>query len=151
MFLVASRPDGSVARPSLRVKTPYIDSEIKVKCDDNGIASIFLTPKESNQTAPDQPDLFIDAMVDDENIHLETTLPRQGGRDMILLRPDRGVYTVGQTMRLQVLSPLRDKEPVFLDIIKNSSDRPHTHNAFRKRLKRALTCRLTTHSQVPWP
>ncbi|MBD3268190.1 hypothetical protein GF373_16115, partial [bacterium] len=43
MFIVASRPDGSVAKPKVDLRSQYIKKQT-VQCDENGIASVFITP-----------------------------------------------------------------------------------------------------------
>ncbi|RJP19071.1 MAG: hypothetical protein C4527_28085 [Candidatus Omnitrophota bacterium] len=118
VYLVASRPDGSVAKPKLAVSSKYLDKDVDLTCDENGIATVTLKP---NPSAPAHPDLPIVRIVaDDEGktFTIDKELPQSSDLERILLRPDKGVYTVGHTMQLMILSPLRN-ETVFLDVIKN--------------------------------
>ncbi|MEW6238167.1 MAG: alpha-2-macroglobulin family protein [Candidatus Omnitrophota bacterium] len=121
VFLVASRPDGSVAKPTLTVQSRYLQSGVKVDCDDNGIASIILTPTPGeNVYRPELPPLRLFAEIDGKKITLDKNLPFSNPEERILLRPDKGVYSLGEEMKLQAMAPFPDKEPVFLDIVKNN-------------------------------
>ncbi|MDX9753226.1 MAG: alpha-2-macroglobulin family protein, partial [bacterium] len=134
IFLVASRPDGSVATPRLRVQSRFfetppamsqvqnvarmpLEKEYEITCDENGIATVSLfatTEAESIQT----PDLRLTALDGDKTIQIDHSLPRADTLETILLRPDKGVYRVGESMRVDVFAPGHADGTVFVDIIK---------------------------------
>ena len=80
VYLVASYPDGSVAKPKLRVDSNYFVAHKDVTCDENGFATIVLTPSDSiqnfeespviqnvmNVPRPKIPLLLIDAVLDED-------------------------------------------------------------------------------------
>ncbi|HQH73560.1 MAG TPA: MG2 domain-containing protein, partial [bacterium] len=131
IFLVASHPDGSVAKPKLRVDSRFLTKAVELQCDENGIASVTLIPQaaETNTSAPmtqnvaiprpDMPVLNITAEEDGRRAVMVKDLESENAAESLLLRVDKGIYTVGQAMNLTVLSPTFRKETAFLDIIKN--------------------------------
>ncbi len=131
IFLVASHPDGSVAQPKLRVDSRFLPKSVELQCDENGIASLMLIPQavDAHPSAPmtqnvaiprpDMPVLTITAEEDGRRAVLVKDLETESAAESLLLRVDKGVYTVGQAINLTVLSPAFQRETVFLDIIKN--------------------------------
>jgi uncharacterized protein YfaS (alpha-2-macroglobulin family) len=116
IFVVASRPDGSVVSPELTVSTPDQEQRFTLECDENGLATMYLTPKKGQS----EFELIVRAEMDGKKIDMKKPLTIDQGEEQILLRPDRGIYTVGDTMQIQVFSPASGKMPVFLDIMKNN-------------------------------
>ncbi|MBI1386896.1 MAG: hypothetical protein GC154_00425 [bacterium] len=114
VYLVASYPDGSVAKPSLSIKSSALKQDIKVKCNDDGIAVLYVTPKEKEPVA-----LTIEANLDGKTISLNKEVPVTATEDSLLLRPDKAVYRVGDVMTVNVFSPNQKGEAVYLDIIKD--------------------------------
>ncbi len=120
VYLVASRPDGSVAKPKLHVQSRYLQSDTTVECDENGIATVLLTPSQGdNVYRPHLPALRIEAELDNQSVRIDKNLPFSSDNEKLLLRPDRGVYSMGGEMILNVISSSRENEPVFIDIVKN--------------------------------
>ncbi|MFB3787446.1 MAG: MG2 domain-containing protein [bacterium] len=131
IYLVASHPDGSVAKPKLRVDSRFLPKSVELQCDANGIASVTLIPQAVESTPgvpmtqnvavprPDMPVLSITAEEEGRRAVLVKDLETENAVESLLLRVDKGVYTVGQAMNLTVFSPAFQKETAFLDIIKN--------------------------------
>ncbi len=119
VYLIASRPDGSVAKPKLTVSSKYLEKDADLTCDENGIAVMTLKPDTDSPVNPNLPVIRVQAEDEGKTITIDKDIPQSGNLERILLRPDKGVYTVGQNMQLTVFSPL-EKETVFLDVIKNN-------------------------------
>ena len=103
--MVASRPDGSVVSPELTVSTPDQEQRFTLECDENGLATMYLTPKKGQS----EFELIVRAEMDGKKIDMKKPLTIDQGEEQILLRPDRGIYTVGDTMQIQVFSPASGK------------------------------------------
>ncbi|MBN2329514.1 MAG: hypothetical protein JXR73_20400, partial [Candidatus Omnitrophica bacterium] len=131
IFLVASTPDGGAVQPQLTVRSKYLEKPLAVQCDENGIASIRLTPQQLEETGanltvqnvalpqPDLPPLYISAEFNGKNIDVAKDLSLESGEAQLLLRVNQGVYRVGDVMEITALSAAAPSESVFLDIIKN--------------------------------
>ncbi len=138
IFLAASTPDGGVAKPELTVSSKFLDKPVKVQCDENGIASIRLTPRipekpnDENVTAVtraiqtvtyasslDSPELNIIAETNGKKININKKLDMESEESNLLLRVNKGVYQVGDVLELAVLSAAAPSESVFVDVLKN--------------------------------
>lgn len=136
VYLVASYPDGSVAQPTLNIDSKFLSSRREIKCDENGIATIALTPFDATSSVPvfsnvhnvqsqyaprpQTPVLLIDAELDGDHVQIiKDGLALDASENALLLRLDKGVYTMSQTMRITALSPAYRSETVFLDAVKN--------------------------------
>lgn len=138
IFLVASTPDGGVAKPELTVSSKFLDKPVKVQCDENGIATIRLTPRiperpnNENVTAVtraiqtiayvsslDSPDLNITIETEGKRIDISKHLDIESSESNLLLRVNKGVFQVGDALELAVLSAAVPNESVFVDVLKN--------------------------------
>ncbi len=115
IFVVASRPDGSVAQPKLTIQSGWLSKDISIQCDENGIASFKLKP-DTNSTI----ELTVNARLDGETIVLNETIQSNAERESLLIRADKAVYRVGDVMTLDVFAQNQAGEAVYLDIVKNS-------------------------------
>lgn len=115
IFAIASYPDGSVAKPKLKIQSEWLSENVNVQCDDNGIATFRLTPLRNTNI-----DLTIQAELDGDSITLKKELPAAPDEDRILIRPNKGVYRVGDVMTVDVYTPDKAGEAVYLDIVKNN-------------------------------
>ncbi len=121
IYLVTSRPDGSVAIPELKVESRFLQSPIELKSDEQGITAIQLTPTKGDSVyRPELPTLKITAEIDDQTVVKDIDIPIETDTQQILLRPNKGIYSMGDELKLDVFGSFSDKEPVFVDLIKNN-------------------------------
>ncbi|MGC9328688.1 MAG: alpha-2-macroglobulin family protein, partial [Candidatus Hinthialibacter sp.] len=131
IFLVASTPDGEAVQPPLTIRSKFLEKPLTVRCDENGIASIRLTPQKREEDGadlavqnialpqPEMPPLYISTEFNGKKIDVIKDLSLESGEAQLLLRVNQGVYRVGDVMEITALSAAAPSETVFLDIIKN--------------------------------
>jgi len=120
-YLLASYPDGSAATPELSVSLRYDEDKrprkkLSAKTDDKGLATVDF------DISKDVSRVVLDILAKDtQGNKAETThaLETEKTGYPLLLRVDRGTYQVGDTMQVEIISPDRPRETVFVDIIKN--------------------------------
>ncbi len=121
-YLLASYPDGSAATPELSVSLRYDEDKtpqkkLSTKTDDKGLATVDF------DISKDVSRVVLDILAKDtQGNEAETShdLETEKTGYPLLLRVDRGTYQVGDTMEVEIISPDRPRETVFIDIIKNS-------------------------------
>jgi uncharacterized protein YfaS (alpha-2-macroglobulin family) len=111
VFILASYPDGTPARASLKVNVEGAPEQ-QVSSDDGGVAVVRVNPSAGTES------LKIEAE-DKEGNHAASTVQLQArqGEDQILLRMERAVYHAGDRIDLKVFST-RKRGTAYLDIVK---------------------------------
>ena len=115
VYVVASHPDGSVAKPKLKIQSGWLKKEISEQCDENGIASFDITPEPNTKI-----ELTVEAELDGKTVILKKELMSGLDQNRMLIRPDKAVYRIGDVMTVEVFAPDQAGEAVYLDIIKNN-------------------------------
>jgi uncharacterized protein YfaS (alpha-2-macroglobulin family) len=111
VYLLASYPDGSPAKASLRVKAGK--TRKKMTTDEAGIATMQLPATETSGSLEIEADDKRGNRVS-TNVHLES---RDGG-DQVLLRTSRAVYKPGDRIDLKVLST-RQRGAAYVDLVRD--------------------------------
>lgn len=136
IFLVASYPDGSAAKPTLTVDSKFLEQPVSLRCDEHGIASLTIVPSTDiteivppsagtqiqNVMVPPVTKYTLEITAEDngKTVQVFKELEVKSSFDSILLRVDKGIYTVGELMRIDLLSPGIQRDAAFIDIIKNN-------------------------------
>jgi hypothetical protein len=110
LFLATLYPDGAPAPAELLVT---VQGEARsLTTDAFGLATLDFVPHGDTQVEV--------AAWDDEGNAAETTLtfPIEGGMRALLLRAERAVYEVGETLRAEVLAS-NAEGPVYLDVLRD--------------------------------
>ncbi|MCJ8330905.1 MAG: hypothetical protein MJH11_13090 [Lentisphaeria bacterium] len=108
IYIVTSTPDGRPAVCQLLIN----GSDTAIKTSKSGVAVYNYTPGNNS----------IKIRAISENGDMET-VSRQLSLDIrantLLLRPDKAIYTTGESLKLKILSPVTQKR-VFVDVIRNN-------------------------------
>ncbi|OQX56322.1 MAG: hypothetical protein B5M53_02065 [Candidatus Cloacimonas sp. 4484_209] len=112
IYVMSTYPDGTPAKTNIILKSGKVS--LTGKTDNSGIAEFLIEPSEKNgieilASAKDAKGATGEAKV---HFSYNENLPS------ILLRTDKGLYRVGNTMKLTVLSS-KKKGVVYIDIIKD--------------------------------
>jgi len=112
VYLLASYPDGSAAKCNVSIRSAT-GSQL-IRTDEAGWGSFSITPK------PDEtPSIMLEAEDSKGNqVKVTPSLSVGSGEQSVLIRTDRSLYKVGDTMKLTVLST-HPRGTIYLDIIKN--------------------------------
>jgi len=110
LYLVTAYPDGRPAQTTVRLGPPV---EAEVDTSDLGVAQVSFTPTTPGLRA------LVEA-TDRRGLRSSDLVEMRGDArpDGFLLRPDRAVYTVGDSATLEVLSAAPTAR-VFLDVVRN--------------------------------
>ncbi len=111
VYVLATYPDGTpcVAQVQVRANT----RRFRVKTDDYGIAEFDYTPLD--------PQVRIEVKATDdkgETATVEHTFDLNTTRDHLILRMERGIYSVGESLDLTFLTTRRSGQ-VYIDVIKD--------------------------------
>jgi uncharacterized protein YfaS (alpha-2-macroglobulin family) len=112
VFVLASYPDGTPARATLKIRVTGA-AEQSVQTDAGGVAVVQV------RAAAETRSLQVEAS-DQEGNHASSVVPmelRQGG-DQVLLRTERAVYKAGDHVQLKVFST-RERGTAYLDVVKS--------------------------------
>lgn len=112
VYLLASYPDGSAARCTVSVDTPK--GSRLLKTDEAGWGSFTITPPEGGSVS-----LTLTAKDAKGNqVTVNPSLEVGSGAESVLLRTDKSLYRVGDSLQVTVLST-HPRGTVYLDIIKD--------------------------------
>jgi uncharacterized protein YfaS (alpha-2-macroglobulin family) len=112
LYVLVAYPDGSPAEADLVVRFNQSEDEIKLSAGAYGLAEVRYTPPDSFQ------EVTIKARDRRGNLAERTfEFESQWSSDSVLLRPDRPVYRVGETMNLAILTT-QPEGTVYLDIVR---------------------------------
>ncbi len=113
LYILASYPDGSPAEASLRIDLPNSGTSFQAQTGSYGLAEVRFTPDNPYQY------LIIEA-TDAQGNSGRSEMQYEGNwsEESILLRPDRPVYKVGETMLLSILTS-GQSGTVYLDIVRD--------------------------------
>ena len=110
LFLLTSSPDGQPAETSLLVtvgKTDYV-----LRTDGFGLAELRFTPQATNE-------IHISATAADGSAG-ETSLTLTGEEaPQLLLRAEHAIATVGETLRLEVITARLPQATIYLDVVRS--------------------------------
>ncbi len=113
LYVLTSEPDGTPMKTDLVITFQTQNQSIKTESDDFGLAEVRLTPDSPLQ------ELTIQAKAVN-GVSATQTFRFEGDEELaeyVLLRPDRPVYRVGETMHLTLLSSQKGGT-VYLDIVR---------------------------------
>jgi len=112
IYLLTSYPDGRPARTTLSLSIG--DQQLALGTGVYGLAEFIYEPPVGRTL-----ELLQVTAVDESGrlARAELLLSSTPGADTVLLRPDRAIYQLGDTMRLEVLTSA-DASSVYLDIVK---------------------------------
>jgi len=112
LYVLTSYPDGTPANTDLEIEFYYSGESLSTETGNYGLAAIPFTPSEPWQ------DFSIRARDDQGNTRTqEFYFEGRWNDETVLLRPDKPVYFVGETMDLTILTTA-SAGTVYLDIIR---------------------------------
>ena len=114
IYLIASRPDGSAAQPTVTVRSQALAQPVQASFNESGVAAIVVQPTAEKPLA-----LHFEARIDGKTISLQQELSPGSDTQSLLLRPSQAVYRVGNTLTAEVLAPAGAHPRVFVDVVKN--------------------------------
>jgi hypothetical protein len=113
LYLMASYPDGSPAEASFSVQFYETGQTLSAQAGAYGLAELRYTPNSPYQS-------FSVQAFDPRGASAQRDFYFEGqwNQETILLRPEKPVYRVGETMKLQLFSNATGPGTVFLDIVR---------------------------------
>jgi uncharacterized protein YfaS (alpha-2-macroglobulin family) len=112
IYVLATHPDGTPCVAQVQIKAG--DQRFKARTDDYGIAEFDWTPRDAR--------VQIEVKATDdrgETATIERTFDLNTTHDQLILRMERGIYSVGESLDLTFLTTRRSGR-VYLDIIKDN-------------------------------
>lgn len=111
VFLLASYPDGTPVKASLKVRSRSGDEQ-NVTTDGSGLAVITLKKPQKDEI------LQIDGTgKEGEKVSVSVPLQARAGVEQVLLRAEKAVYGAGDLIRLKVLTT-KKRGTVYVDVVK---------------------------------
>ncbi|MCJ7531180.1 MAG: MG2 domain-containing protein, partial [Anaerolineales bacterium] len=112
LYVLTSYPDGSPAETNLEIQFVENSQNTQVKTGAYGLAEVRFTPRDPYQT------ITINAWDASGNMALrQFSFEGDYSEETVLLRPDRPVYRVGETMNLTIFTSAQ-QGTVYLDIVR---------------------------------
>jgi len=112
LYILTSYPDGTPARTTLLGK--LAGEPLQLTTGEYGLAEYAFTPVAGYERLP----LLISASDErGQSAQKQMNIEAETGMGVVLLRPERAIYRLGETMRLAILTSVRSGS-VFLDIVK---------------------------------
>lgn len=111
LFILAAYPDGSPAPADLRVTLD--GAEYAARTDAFGLATVAFTPLQPTT----QVDVWAEAEVGATG-QAHFTLANNSAPQQVLLRAERALYRVGETLRVEALTAGLADSTVYLDVVR---------------------------------
>jgi len=112
LYILTSYPDGTPARTRLSLQFDWGPAQLTT--GEYGLAEYAFTPSKGYVRIPL---LIIASDEKGQSAQKQVDIEAETGMGVVLLRPERAIYRLGDTMRLVVLTSVRAGS-VFLDIVK---------------------------------